>query len=395
MFNEALKKATPRAENGAVNVFVETPKDSRHKYDLDQSGLFSISIEMPEGQAFPFSFGFIPGTEVADGDCLDVILITTGSAPAGALIQARLIGVLKMENDEEGEMVRNDRLVAVANMSRAYRHIGTLGDLHNGWVWDAEVFFETYNRMIERPFKIVGTGGISEACQMPEKAGTTRRARRPRSLDAVLLEPVERAGRDAADTGREDRGLLVAMQFGDDHDHLVPARLDRLDVQPPFEMVVDLALPAVERVDLADMDGCGEATFEERPRDLARLLLAVAAGVDHRGHNRSVSEIVGQVEFETRHPGGGLVQLHPPGPVEIERFDRLVDGRDQGGFPVHPHRRDIGARVAERLSLPSTSPRGRFLSRRRQFSARPAGHYARRLVRRSHAMLPRPGPGWR
>ncbi len=35
MFNEALKKATPGAENGAVNVFVETPKDSRHKYDLD------------------------------------------------------------------------------------------------------------------------------------------------------------------------------------------------------------------------------------------------------------------------------------------------------------------------------------------------------------------------
>ncbi|MGR3633383.1 MAG: inorganic diphosphatase [Limimaricola soesokkakensis] len=174
MFNEALKKATPRAENGAVNVFLETPKDSRHKYDLDQSGLFSISIEMPEGQAFPFSFGFIPGTEVADGDCLDVILITTGSAPAGALIQARLIGVLKMENDEEGEMVRNDRLVAVANMSRAYRHIGTLGDLHNGWVWDAEVFFETYNRMIERPFKIVGTGEKDEAYQMLEEAEKTR-----------------------------------------------------------------------------------------------------------------------------------------------------------------------------------------------------------------------------
>jgi inorganic pyrophosphatase len=170
MFLEALRNAKPRAENGDVNVFVETPKGSSHKYDLDESGLFRIAIELPEGQTFPFSFGFVPGTKADDGDPLDIILLTAGAVPAGSLIESRLIGVLMMENDEGGEMARNDRVVAVANMSRIYRNIETLAHTRDGFSWDIELFFENYNRMIDRPFKIVGRGGKEEAYQMLEMA---------------------------------------------------------------------------------------------------------------------------------------------------------------------------------------------------------------------------------
>ncbi|WP_422075615.1 inorganic diphosphatase [Tranquillimonas rosea] len=175
MFLDAINAASPRTENGAINVFVETPKGSRHKYDIDPSGLFRISLELPEGQIFPFSFGFVPATKAPDGDALDIVLVTAGGVPAGALIESRLIGVLKMENDEDGKMARNDRVVAVANMSRIFQGVDTLSQMRQGFAWDMEEFFHTYNRMIERPFNIVGRGEADEAMKMLGEAEAAAR----------------------------------------------------------------------------------------------------------------------------------------------------------------------------------------------------------------------------
>ena len=163
MFKKAIEHVSPRNEDGTVNVFVETPKGSRHKYNIDEHGLVKIALELPEGVSFPFSFGFVPNTVAPDGDALDILLVTAGQVPAGALIAARVVGVLKMENDEDGEMLRNDRVVAVATMSRVYDYVETLEDLQETFVWDAGEFFETYNRMIDRPFNLIGRGDRDEA----------------------------------------------------------------------------------------------------------------------------------------------------------------------------------------------------------------------------------------
>lgn len=175
MFKAALQEVRPRTPDGAVNVFVETPKGSRHKYDVDASGLFRIAVEMPEGVSFPCSFGFVPNTLAPDGDALDIALLTAGAVPAGALIESRLIGVLKMENDEGGEMMRNDRVVAVAQMSRVFGDVTELAELRHGFAWDVEDFFETYNAMIARPFKLVGRGDAAEAMRMLEEAEAAAR----------------------------------------------------------------------------------------------------------------------------------------------------------------------------------------------------------------------------
>ena len=175
MFSQALQSVSPRTDDGAVNVFVETPKGSRHKYDLDASGLFRIALELPEGVTFPCSFGFVPRTRAPDGDPLDIVLLTAGPVPAGALIESRLIGVLKMENQESEGMRRNDRVVAVANMSRYFTNVESLADMRHGFAWDVEEFFETYNDMIERPFNVVGRGERDEAVRMLEEAEAAAR----------------------------------------------------------------------------------------------------------------------------------------------------------------------------------------------------------------------------
>lgn len=170
MFHDAVKNVPAQAGDDAVNVFVETPRGSRHKLDLHDSGLFRIALELPEGMRFPFAFGFVPQTQAPDGDALDILLLCDGSVPAGSLIEARLIGVLEMQNDEDGQMVRNDRVVAVANLSRIYNDMTDLNDARKEFVWDMRLFFEAYNRMIERPFEFMGHGGRDKALKMFDEA---------------------------------------------------------------------------------------------------------------------------------------------------------------------------------------------------------------------------------
>ncbi|WP_298437599.1 inorganic diphosphatase [uncultured Jannaschia sp.] len=171
MFHDALKSVPSRTEAGDINVFIETPMGSQHKYELDPSGLFKIALSLPDGMRFPFGFGFVPGTEAGDGDPLDILLLTDGPVPAGFLIDARLIGVLKMENEEDGEMVRNDRIVAVAKLSRIFSDYDDLEQMRSGFAWDMERFFKTYNAMIERRFEVIGRGNRSDARKMLEDAG--------------------------------------------------------------------------------------------------------------------------------------------------------------------------------------------------------------------------------
>ena len=48
---------------GTIVGVVETPRGSRNKYKYDaECGLFRLDKILPAGAAFPFDFGFIPGT---------------------------------------------------------------------------------------------------------------------------------------------------------------------------------------------------------------------------------------------------------------------------------------------------------------------------------------------
>ncbi|MGF1552401.1 MAG: inorganic diphosphatase [Paracoccaceae bacterium] len=175
--SEALSRLAPVDENGNVTVFIETPSGSRHKYDLDETtGLLRWSLELPEGNHFPCAFGFVPNTLGGDGDELDIALLIDGEIPSRTLVASRLVGVLRLEQDEDGEMARNDRIVAVAHLSRAHGNIRTLDDLGPDTIWDLSEFFSTYNRMIGRAHNLLGTGDAAEAHRMLDEAIARARA---------------------------------------------------------------------------------------------------------------------------------------------------------------------------------------------------------------------------
>ena len=74
---------------GDLNVIIETPKDCRNKYALDEKlGVFVLKGVLTAGHSFPYDFGFIPQTLGGDGDPLDVLVLMDEPAFVGCLVHA-------------------------------------------------------------------------------------------------------------------------------------------------------------------------------------------------------------------------------------------------------------------------------------------------------------------
>lgn len=152
-------------------VIIETPKGRRNKFKFDpDSGLFTLSRVLPEGFTFPFDFGFIPSTIAEDGDPLDVIVLMDEPAHVGCILRVRIVGVIETEQTEDRKTIRNDRLVAVAIQSFAYRDVKNVSELRNTFVDQVTDFIALYNKDSEKEDKIKGLKGPDTAMDLLEEA---------------------------------------------------------------------------------------------------------------------------------------------------------------------------------------------------------------------------------
>lgn len=107
-FNKIL---TPgNVEDGTVNVVVEIPAGSNNKIEWHrEKAAFLLDRVEPKIFAKPTNYGFIPQTIDEDGDELDALIITDEPLPTGVFLQARIIGVMKFQDDGEVD----DKIVVV------------------------------------------------------------------------------------------------------------------------------------------------------------------------------------------------------------------------------------------------------------------------------------------
>ncbi len=163
--------------DGNLNVIIETPKGSRNKYSFDETiKVFRFKAVLPEGNSFPYDFGFIPSTLGSDGDPLDVLVLFDAPLEMGCLLAARPLGVIEAEQREkDGHTERNDRLLAVATRARTHGHLRRLDDLRPGMIDEIEAFFGHYNALSGRDFKPVGRGGPDRARTLIEAGMAARR----------------------------------------------------------------------------------------------------------------------------------------------------------------------------------------------------------------------------
>lgn len=159
-FNKIL---TPgNVDGGVINVVIEIPKGSSHKIEWNRE-LAVMQLDRVEPAIFakPTNYGFIPQTLDEDGDELDVLLITDQPLPAGVFLEAKIIGVMKFEDDSEVD----DKIVAVPADDRTTGNAyASLEDLPQQLIKQIEFHFNHYKDLKKAGTTVVQSwGNIEEA----------------------------------------------------------------------------------------------------------------------------------------------------------------------------------------------------------------------------------------
>jgi inorganic pyrophosphatase len=120
---------------------VEIPKGSRAKYEIDKpTGLIKLDRVLHGSMAYPLHYGIIPQTLFDDGDPLDVMIITQVTVVPLTLINARIIGVMRMID----QGVPDDKILAVAEGDPSVSSIYDIKDVPEHLKLELKNFFENY-----------------------------------------------------------------------------------------------------------------------------------------------------------------------------------------------------------------------------------------------------------
>jgi inorganic pyrophosphatase len=171
------KEAQNSSRETQLAVVIETPRGSRNKLKYDSARtMFKLSKVMPEGMVFPYDFGYVPATKAEDGDPLDVLVLTDEPLFPGCSVDCRLIGAIEMEQQQEGETFRNDRLIAVAIQSLLYSETHDIDEVNPVVLKQIKDFFVNYQRVRGIEVKILGHHGTTRAFETLRRAATREHA---------------------------------------------------------------------------------------------------------------------------------------------------------------------------------------------------------------------------
>ncbi|MFN6947278.1 MAG: inorganic diphosphatase [Cytophagaceae bacterium] len=130
-----------------VESIIEIPKGSKAKYELEKdSGLLKLDRVLFSAVHYPANYGFIPRTYCDDHDPLDILVICSIDVVPMCLIEAKVIGVMQMIDNNE----KDDKIIAVAKNDMSVNHINDIEELPPHTLIEMRRFFEDYKKLEEK-----------------------------------------------------------------------------------------------------------------------------------------------------------------------------------------------------------------------------------------------------
>lgn len=147
-----------------INVIIEIPSHAEPvKYEMDKdTGAMFVDRFMSTAMRYPCNYGYVPHTLSADGDPVDVMVVTPHPLIPGSVIKCRPIGVLKM-TDESGDDAKVLAL-PIDRLFKGFRNIESFRDMPAYLLDQIAHFFEHYKDLDEGKWvRVGGWGGPEEA----------------------------------------------------------------------------------------------------------------------------------------------------------------------------------------------------------------------------------------
>jgi inorganic pyrophosphatase len=148
-----------------VTAIIEIPSGSKVKYELDkETGLIAVDRILHSPFRYPANYGFVPKTYCDDKDPLDVLVLCSEDLLPGVKVDARVIGVMKMLDDGEGD----DKVIAVAEGDPRYKDVKDLSDLPEIVRGEMKMFFEDYKKLRGKSCEITAVLGVEDGRKVVE-----------------------------------------------------------------------------------------------------------------------------------------------------------------------------------------------------------------------------------
>ena len=154
-----------------LNAIIEVPQGSDPvKYEIDKaSGAMFVDRFLHTTMHYPCNYGFVPHTLAADGDPVDIMVVTNTPVVPGAVVRVRPIGVLVME-DEAGQ---DEKILSVPvdRLHPYYAQISSYRNLPEILLSQIAHFFAHYKDLEpDKWVEVKRWGEADEACRMIEAA---------------------------------------------------------------------------------------------------------------------------------------------------------------------------------------------------------------------------------
>ncbi len=158
---------TPSGTVDELNVIIEIPKLSRIKYELDkETGLIMVDRVLYSPMHYPTNYGFTPQSLWADGDPLDVLVMSHEPFVPGCLVKVRPIGVMEMTDDGDSDA----KILAVPIKDPRYNMIQDIADLDPHTLEEIKHFFKVYKDLQNKEVLVADWRNKAEAQKDIEKS---------------------------------------------------------------------------------------------------------------------------------------------------------------------------------------------------------------------------------
>lgn len=123
------------------DVFIEIPKGSRNKYEVDpDTGRIRLDRILFTATQYPADYGFIENTLGQDGDPLDALVLLSEPTFPGCIVRARAVGMFRM-TDEKGP---DDKVLCVPAGDPRQDGIQDIAHMKRFDLLEIEHFFTVY-----------------------------------------------------------------------------------------------------------------------------------------------------------------------------------------------------------------------------------------------------------
>lgn len=150
-----------------VIAFIEIPKGSRNKYELDHElGQIVLDRRLFTSMSYPADYGFIEGTLGEDGDPLDALVLVGEPTFPGCRIRVRPVGVFHMQ-DEKGP---DEKVICVPLKDPEWSQVTDVHDISAAYRDEIEHFFSQYGRLEGKTVETEGFGNRVQALKFIDEA---------------------------------------------------------------------------------------------------------------------------------------------------------------------------------------------------------------------------------